>query len=103
MEIQMSAAASVLGMASRVGTVEDGIAMYSTETGNLTATFGQPAPLDYVPRPDFGALDADARGSIDMSEARADGLLDVDFDHADSNGNGGIPSGNSPAGREIVD
>ena len=92
MKIHASAAALILSLAASFGMSEDGSVMYETATGNLTVTYGQPAARDYGPRPDFGALDTDGDGSIDMSEARAYGLLDVDFDHADGNGNGGISS-----------
>ncbi len=83
---------AALGLASATAAAfgADGSAVYPTDTGNLTVTYGQPAPRDYGARPEFGALDTDSNGSVDVSEARAYALLDVDFDHADGNGNGSI-------------
>lgn len=71
--------------AAATAGAQDGSVQYPTETGNLIVTYGQPAAPDYGPRPDFGALDSDSSGAVDMSEARAYRLLDVDFDHADTN------------------
>ena len=90
MKILASAAALIIVMSSSVGFGEDGSATYATETGDLTVTYGQTAPRDYGTRPGFATLDEDANGSIDTSEARAYGLLDVDFDHADQNRNGSV-------------
>ncbi len=72
-------------LAATAVAAQDGSAQYATDTGNLTVTYGQPGAPDYGPRPDFGTLDADSSGGVDMSEARAYRLLDVDFDHADGN------------------
>lgn len=83
----LGAAFVTAALASSGAVAQDGTAQYPTETGNLTVTYGQPAAPDYGARPDFGALDSDSSGGVDMSEARVYRLLDVDFDHADSNGN----------------
>jgi len=92
MKIKTNVAVLFLALVAAGALAEDGSAVYPTEGGNLTVTYGQPAPRDYGPRPEFGALDSDDSGSIDVSEARTYGLLDVDFDHADQNGNGGVSS-----------
>ncbi len=83
----LSAALLGAAMASTAAVAEDGNVQYPTATGKLNVTYGQPAAPDYGPRPDFGTLDADSSGSVDMSEAGAYRLLDVDFDHADTNRN----------------
>ena len=59
---------------------------YETPKGELTVTYGQPDLQRAGPPPEFGAVDRDGNGSVDMEEAHAGYyLLYNDFIHADLN------------------
>ena len=59
---------------------------YETPKGELTVTYGQPELARAGSPPEFGAIDRNGDGSVDMGEAQGGYyLLYNDFIHADLN------------------